>query len=69
MTKSLDELYDTLSQELSDSDYLTLCIAHGVEWTPGPIRPYAFIKPRWLSPCLAPARHDCRGWVAKRATQ
>ncbi len=61
----LEALYDTPPAELSDPDYLTLCIAHGVDWPGAGMRPYAFMKPRWL---FCPERRTCTvgepGWVA-----
>lgn len=62
--RKLERLYDTPSAELTDSEYLTLCIAHGVRWPGAGQRPYAFMKPHWLfCPTTKP---DCKGWVACR---
>ena len=62
----LEHLYDTPPIELSDADYLTLCIAHGVAWPGAGIRPYAFVKPRWLFCPKPQLACDRPGWVALR---
>jgi hypothetical protein len=63
--RKLARLYDTPSAELSDLDYLTLCIVHGVSWPGAGMRPYAFMRPRWLDgPCRLKQPCEQAGWIA-----